>query len=353
MGISIVLLAYKEEKNLRFLLPKIIENVQKLKEKYEIIVVDTAEPMDNTMKVCHEYGVKYINQEYPNYGGAFKTGVKHASMSYYLMMDSDGSHDPQKIPEIYKKIIEENCDVVIGSRYVKGGHTEDVKTSIFMSKILNLTVRILLGIKAKDISTSFRIYHTNQLKEVKLERKNYDVLQEVLVRLRTNKPNLIIVETPISFSKRVFGKSKRKLIPFIITYVQFLFKEFFIQNQFLKHLFLYGFFGLLAAALEYSVFSMFIYLEVFKNPVTSNIFAALCGFAFSFLTNTFLNFKKQDKIFIRLLSYGIICFVGIGFSSLIIYILQDTMNLYILKASLMVIVSFVQFILNRNITYGN
>ena len=46
MGISVVLLAYREEENLRVLLPKIKEEVEKCGEEYEILVVDTAKPLD-------------------------------------------------------------------------------------------------------------------------------------------------------------------------------------------------------------------------------------------------------------------------------------------------------------------
>ena len=76
MGISLVLLAYKEEDNLRVLLPQIIEEVEKCNEEYEILVVDTAKPLDNTKGVCQEYGARYINQEEPGFGGAFRTAIR-------------------------------------------------------------------------------------------------------------------------------------------------------------------------------------------------------------------------------------------------------------------------------------
>ena len=351
MGLSVVLLAYKEEENLRIMLPRVIENIKKIPEPFEIIVVDSEKPLDNTKGVCEEFGVKYVNQEYPGYGGAFRTGIKHATMDKYLTLDSDGSHDPDKFLEIYEKFVKENCDVVIGSRYVKGGRTDDKKSSVIMSKILNFVFRIFLGIKAKDISTSYRMYSAGQLKAVELDGKNYDVLQEVLIRLKNNKKNLKVDEVPIYFSKRVFGDSKRKLIPFIIDYIKLLFKLMFIRQPVLKNIMLYGVFGLIAAGLEYCVFSLLIYLKVFPYAVISNIIASLCGFAFTFLTNTFLNFKKKNRLIFRLLSYGLICAGGMAFSSLMIHLLGSQMNLYVLKAILIVFVSLVQFILNKLITY--
>lgn len=224
MGISVVLLAYKEEENLKILLPRIIENVQKTGEEYEILVVDTKEPTDNTAGVCAQYGARYINQEYPAFAGAFKTGIKYAQMDKFLILDSDGSHDPDRIPAIYNMFVEGGFDVVIGSRYVEGGQTNDAGSSILMSKILNTTFRICLGIKAKDISTDYRMYRTEQLKAVELTCTNYDVLQEVLLKLRLHKKDLSIGEVPIHFAKRIYGESKRKLLPFILSYIKTLFK---------------------------------------------------------------------------------------------------------------------------------
>ena len=222
MGISVVLLACKEAENLKVLLPQIHEAVKKCNEEYEILVIDTAQPLDNTEDVCRKYNAKYVNQEEPYFGGAFRTGIKYASMDKFLILDSDGSHPPKYIPDLYSKFVDEKYDVVIGSRYVEGGVTYDVKTSQIMSKILNTTFRFFLGIKAKDISTDYRMYVTKQLKRVDLKCKNYDVLQEVLLKLRINKKDLKIGEVPISFDKRMYGESKRHLIKFIISYIKTL-----------------------------------------------------------------------------------------------------------------------------------
>ena len=209
MGISACLLAYKEAENLRALLPQIHAALQSTGEEYEIIVVDTQLPLDDTADVCQAQGARYINQEEPHFGGAFRTAIRHASHDMFLIMDADGSHKPEYIPAIYGKFAR-GADVVIGSRYVKGGKTQDSALSVAMSKALNLTYRWCLGIKAKDISTNFRMYHTRQLKAVEIRNDHYDVLQEVLFMLKRANPALDIQETPITFDKRMFGESKRR-----------------------------------------------------------------------------------------------------------------------------------------------
>ena len=237
MGISLVLLAYKEEDNLRVLLPQIIEEVEKCNEEYEILVVDTAKPLDNTKGVCQEYGARYINQEEPGFGGAFRTAIKYANKSKFLIMDSDGSHPPKSIPAIHKMFVEEKCDVVIGSRYVKGGVTNDAKSSQIMSHMLNFAFRVCLGLHANDLSTDYRMYHTKQLKKVKLTCENYDVLEEVLLRLKLNKRDkkLKIGEVPINFQKRMYGESKRQLLKFIISYIKTLFRLMGVRIQDVLH----------------------------------------------------------------------------------------------------------------------
>lgn len=222
MSISVALLAYKEAENLKILLPQIIEQVEKCGEEYEILVVDTKEPLDNTAEVCAEYGAVYINQEYPGFGGAFRTAIQYAQKDKFLILDSDGSHPPKNIPDLYQMFATGQYDVVIGSRYVKGGKTDDAKSSIIMSHMLNFAFRICLGISAKDISTDYRMYQTEQLKKVELNCVNYDVLQEVLLKLKLNKADrrLRIGEVPIYFQKRLYGESKRQLIKFIISYIR-------------------------------------------------------------------------------------------------------------------------------------
>lgn len=216
MATSIVLLAYKEEENLRILLPQIMHEIEKQGEIYEIIVVDTAKPLDHTGELCEEMGVRYVNQRYPHFGGAFRTGIEEARYDKFLILDSDGSHHPRYISDLFAAY-RSGADIVIGSRYVKGGENHDAKLSVLMSRVLNQVFRLAIGIKAHDISTDYRLYNTAQLKEVTLTCENYDVLQEVLLKLRMNNPKLVIKEVPISFDKRMFGESKRRLLPFVFS----------------------------------------------------------------------------------------------------------------------------------------
>ncbi len=222
--ISAVLLAYREEESLKLLFPRLIPVLDSLNDEYEIIVVDTNKPTDNTAAVCKEYGARYVNQDDPGFGGAYRKGISVIKGDKMLVLDSDGSHDPKFIPDIYNKFIE-GYDVVIGSRYTKGGKTEDAVTSRIMSHILNGVFRLVTGVKAKDLSTNFRIYRADVLHEIKLTSVNYDVLEEVLLLMKIKiGKSFKVGEIPITFNKRIAGESKRRLIPFIISYLKTMFR---------------------------------------------------------------------------------------------------------------------------------
>lgn len=226
MKLSVILLAYKEEENLRIIIPKVKSILDEVHgSDYEVIVVDTPTALDNTSEVCKENNVIYVNQTDPGFGGAYRKGIATASGDALLFLDSDGSHNPDYIRSMYQKY-NEGYDLVIGSRYTKGGSTVDEKSSQIMSHILNFVFRIVLGVKIKDVSTNFRIYRAEVVKDLPLTSTNYDVLEEIILLMKNKlgKKNFRYAEVPIHFTKRMFGESKRRLIPFIISYIKTLFR---------------------------------------------------------------------------------------------------------------------------------
>lgn len=229
-GISMVLLSYDEEKNLRLLIPQIKKKLDECGEPYEIIVVDSKESIDNTSGVCEENGVRYVIQEETGFADAFCAGIRFAQYQKFFIMDSDGSHNPEYIPDIYHIFMSENADVAIGSRYMEGGVTNDTLISQFISRSLNMIYGVVIGIPAKDMSTDFRLYHTCSLKEVEPEliSVHFDVVEEVLLRLKIKKSSqgkkIKVVETPIIFDDRMFGNSKRLLFAFSIAYITSIFR---------------------------------------------------------------------------------------------------------------------------------
>ncbi len=227
--------AYREADSLRELLPKIVEAVAKLTPSFEILIVDTQERMDDTAEVCAAAGARHVNRSGGNqYGDAIRTGIEAARGKYLLCMDADGSHNPSYFASMWAKRLE--WEIVIGSRYADGGHTENPAVLIWMSYVVNLTFRVAFKLTARDVTNSFRLYRTEILKGMRLESNNFDILEEILIRCVTHRPPARVGEVPVTFERRKAGESKRKLVAFAFGYLDTLKKLRKFQKDALREM---------------------------------------------------------------------------------------------------------------------
>ena len=118
----------------------------------------------------------------------------------------------------------EGNDVVIASRYIEGGGTDNKKLLIFMSLVVNIMYSKVLNIECKDIPNSFKLYRSQSLKEISLSIENFDIVEEMLVKLKRKNRHLKICEIPYYFKKRMFGHTKRNLFAFFFSYTMTLVK---------------------------------------------------------------------------------------------------------------------------------
>lgn len=217
--------AFGEADNLRVLLPAIKKVVAELGIPAEIFVLDAAAPVDDTRAVCLGYEVTWLPRQGGNrYGDAIRTGIAASTGEFVITMDSDGSHNPQFIHELWKN--RSKADVIIASRYIPGGVTENPWLLVAMSRVLNVVFKIFVGIPVYDVSNSFRLYRGDLLRSIQTEYANFDVLEEILAKLIWGRGahTISILELPFRFEKRMYGKPKRQLIVFGLQFLTALFK---------------------------------------------------------------------------------------------------------------------------------
>jgi len=216
--LSIIIPSYLEEENLRLLLPRLKKELNAIGDPFEILVIDTMQKRDTTKEVCLLHGATYVpREEGDDYGDAIRTGIKSARGEYTLFMDADGSHSPEFVHNLYQ--YKDEYDVVMASRYISGGSTDNNRLLILMSYMTNITYSIVLNLDYKDISNSFKLYKTGHLKELTLRCKNFDIVEEILYKIKKNNTNIRVLEIPYSFKERMFGHTKRNLFFFILTYI--------------------------------------------------------------------------------------------------------------------------------------
>ena len=90
-------------------------------------------------------------------------------------------------------------------------------------------------------------------------------------------------------------------------------------------------FGASAAVIDYVISAIFIHFAVFDKPEICSLIGNVCGFIFTFMTNTLVNFKKRSEYMKTFASYATICIAGSLISTLLIHLLKSSMNIYIFE----------------------
>lgn len=224
--LSIVILAIDERENLELLLPSLWDVLNSVEVKAEILVIDGGS-RDGTPEVAEAKGARVLMQTEPGYGGALLTGFAAARAPFVLTMDADLSHRPSFIAEMWKA--RNQANVLIASRYVAGGKAEMSFFRRTLSKILNATFARVLSLPYKDLSSGFRMYHSDTLKSLQIEARDFDVLEEILLRIYAE--GWSIQELPFSYMSRDSGSSHAKLLKFGRAYLKTLVRMWRLRNS--------------------------------------------------------------------------------------------------------------------------
>jgi dolichol-phosphate mannosyltransferase len=243
MMLSIIIPTYNESQNILNLLNKIRDNL-KPGTKVEVVVVDDNSP-DETGRLVEEYArgtgtltgmtatigsnatnyenhsrdednndkdylIKVIHRN-SKYGlmSAIWQGIHASSADYVLVMDADFSHPPELIPIMIDEIQKSgHYDVIIGSRYTRGGSIIGWPFRRRMiSRGATKIAQYGLKIRIKDPMSGFFLCRRDVLKDIEINTAGYKILLEILVK----KKGVKIKEIPYTFVNRRLGESKMNL----------------------------------------------------------------------------------------------------------------------------------------------
>jgi dolichol-phosphate mannosyltransferase len=207
--VSIVIPALNEQQNLELLLPLIRKTTEQLQLNAEVIVVDGGSN-DDSQVVAQQLGARVVGQNERGYGGALLAGFAAASAPFVVTMDADLSHPPKFLKDFWEQ--RKEADLLIASRYVAGGQADMGIGRRVLSTILNRTYALLLGIKLRDLSSGFRMYERQVLASLDLQARDFDVLEEILVKIYLRGGR--IREVPFHYEARNSGQSHARLIKF-------------------------------------------------------------------------------------------------------------------------------------------
>jgi hypothetical protein len=204
--IVVILPAYNEGKNLNELLKRMPETIDD--KKVGVLLVDDGSD-DDTYSVAKQAGVLAVrNRINRGQGAASRLGydilVKH-NIPFGVTMDSDGQHQQEDIEKLIRPVLEDKCDLVIGSRMLGRKEESAFLRSfgvIFFTKIINA----LTGMKLTDCSSGFKAFNISKMEKLELRE---DQFQSAEVIIEAAKKGLRIGEVPITITKRKHGQSKK------------------------------------------------------------------------------------------------------------------------------------------------
>lgn len=218
MSIVIVIPTYNEKENL----PKLVSALFDLPlQDLNILVVDDNSP-DGTGELADKLAEEHSGrlsvlprQGKLGLGTAYIQGFQKAladGVDFICQMDADFSHPPEKIVEMAEII--KDCDVVIGSRYVRGGQLDTDWP--FWRKLLsafgNFYARVILGTPVLDVTGGFKMWRQAVLREMPLDRvRSNGYAFQIEMGYIAHRLGYKIKEIPIYFAERNQGDSKMSL----------------------------------------------------------------------------------------------------------------------------------------------
>jgi dolichol-phosphate mannosyltransferase len=215
MKCIVVIGTYNEAENIPHLLPDIME----LGPQYEAVVVDDNSP-DGTGHIVSELAANNPRIHLVNrparlgYGTAYLRGFRTAlnlDADYIVQMDADYSHNPRDIPRLVEAA--EGADLVIGSRYVRGGSTSGWPLRRrFISRTASLIARLLLALPIHDCTGGFKCFRRSTLESINFaDIRSRGFASSYEMNYLCHRSGRALREIPIRFVDRQAGKSKLSL----------------------------------------------------------------------------------------------------------------------------------------------
>ena len=182
----------------------------------DVLVVDDGSP-DGTANRAAEVaielgGIEVLRRhEKSGLGAAYRAGFSwglERDYDHFVEIDCDFSHDPAALPGLL--VAAERNDVVIGSRYVRGGTIPQWSLSRrLLSRGGNQYASIMLGLGVADSTAGYRVYSREALEKIKYQKVKADGYGfQIEMTYRAKRSGSSIVEVPISFTDRELGESK-------------------------------------------------------------------------------------------------------------------------------------------------
>ncbi|MGO9390090.1 glycosyltransferase family 2 protein [Rhodoblastus sp.] len=204
--VSLVIPTLNEAENLEWLLPRLPSWI------FEVLIIDGCST-DGTVEVARRLypGVRIVTEERRGKGVALMTGFEAASGDIIVMLDADGSMNPEEII-VFVAALMSGADFVKGSRFIQGAGTIDMTFIRMLGNWgLTLAVRALYGGTFSDLCYGYIAFWKKHAPQLRSDCSGFEV--ETVLNIKALQNRLKIVEVPSFESLRLHGESHLSAIP--------------------------------------------------------------------------------------------------------------------------------------------
>lgn len=228
MKILCLIPAYNEKGNLTELVKKLSFQLSKIGLQYELLfIIQGTDGSFNLMKKLEKYYKQIHFLYFPKplgIGTAYQVGFAQIdkTTTHILTLDADLNHDPVLISQFLQALNKEHADIIIGSRFMKGGQFQDRRIwKRVISFIINILITKLFKIDVHDITSGYRLMKKNVVTAIykDLKESGYPSYMELILQAKIH--GFIIKEIPIKYIPRRWGKSKMNKIKTFFDYLFF------------------------------------------------------------------------------------------------------------------------------------
>ena len=208
--LSIIIPVYNEENTIQTILKK-IDNCKINDLDFEIIIINDGST-DDTLKIIKE-NEKYFNQlvnleKNSGKGFAIKSGLKFATGDYIILQDADLEYDPSEYSKLLNPIINNEADVVYGSRFLGN----DERRVLYFwhtvgNKFLTLLSNMLSNLNLTDMEVCYKVFKAEVIKNINLEENKFGFEPEVTAKIA--KKDIKIYEVGIKYFGRKYSEGKK------------------------------------------------------------------------------------------------------------------------------------------------
>lgn len=182
----------------------------------EVLVVDGGSS-DGTVEFYKEHGLKVVRQNISGRGEAFRVGVRNTGSSLLVFYSPDGNEDPDDIVKLCERLENNEADIAIASRFMKGSRNEEddqvLRFRAWVNRAFTFIANMLFnnGPYITDTINGFRAVRRCSFEILQLDECGFPIEYQMSIRAMKNK--LRIVEIPTIEGNRIGGKSKCLSLP--------------------------------------------------------------------------------------------------------------------------------------------